>query len=167
MNASIKNDDRLLNIAERDLVAQTRPPIADGLTKEQLQALGKRLREARDRSRRIASRQQREMRGKTDPRGAVPARDNTGSEAKTEVLVEALKRVTAALRKFNRPTAALVLRKALEAKLASVPQHPSSGRTVSKGMRATVSQQRSVRMDPREVGRVSKANKVAQAKRDR
>ncbi len=59
-----------------------------GLTKDELQALGKRLREARDRSRSIAHRQKREIRGKTGPRGAVPARDNTGSEAKTEVLVE-------------------------------------------------------------------------------
>ena len=167
MNASTKNEDRLLNMPERDLVAQTRPPITDSLAKEELQALGKRLRKARDRSRRIASQQRREIRGKTGPRGAAPARDNTGSEAKTVVLVEALKRVTAALRKFNRPTAAQVLRKALDAKQAAVPQHPSSGRTASKGMRAKISEQRSVRMDPREVGRVSKANKVAQAKRDR
>ena len=167
MNASTRDDDRLLNMAEREMVAQTRPPIADALTKEELQALGKRLREARDRSRRIASQQQREMRGKSGPRGAAPARDNTGSEAKTAVLVEALKRVTAALRKLNRPTPAQVLRKALEAKQAAVPQHPSAGPTASKGMRATVSKQRSVRVDPREVGRVSKANKVAQAKRDR
>jgi len=167
MNASTKDDDRLLSMAERELVAQTRPPIADELTKEQLQALGKRLREARDRSRRIASQQQREMCGKSGPRGAAPARDNTGSEAKTAVLVEALKRVTAALRKLNRPTPAQVLRKALEAKKAAVPQHPSAGPTASKGMRATGSKQRSVRMDPREIGRVSKANKIAQAKRDR
>ena len=167
MNASTKDDDRLLNMAERELVVQTRPPIADGLTKEQLQAIGKRLREARDRSRRIASQQQREMRGKTGPRGAAPARDNAGSEAKTAVLVEALKRVTAALRKLNRPTPTQVLRKALEAKQAAEPQHPSAGPTASKGMRATVSKQRSVRVDPREVGRVTKANKVAQAKRDR
>ena len=167
MNASTRDDDRLLNMAEREMVAQTRPPIADALTKEELQALGKRLREARDRSRRIASQQQREMRGKAGPRGAAPARDNTGSEAKTAVLVEALKRVTAALRKLNRPTPAQVLRKALEAKQAAVPRHPSAGPTASKGMRATVSKQRSVRVDPREVGRVTKANKVAQAKRDR
>jgi hypothetical protein len=167
MNASTKNDDRLLNIAERDLVAQTRPPIADALTKRELQALGNRLREARDRSRRNASQQQREIRGKTDPRGVAPARDNTGSEAKTEVLVEALKRVTAALRKLKKPTAAQVLRKALDVKQAAVEQHPSSGRTASRGMRAKVSKQPPVHLDSREVGRVSKANKVAQAKRDR
>jgi hypothetical protein len=82
-------------------------------------------------------------------------------------LVEALKRVTAALRKLNRPTMAQVLRKALDAKQAAVPQHPSPGRTASKGMQAKDSKQRSVRMDPREVGRASQATKVAQAKRDR
>jgi hypothetical protein len=68
------------------------------MSRVELQALGKRLREARDRSRRIASQQQREMRGKADPRGAASARDNTGSLSKTAVLVGALTRVTAALR---------------------------------------------------------------------
>jgi hypothetical protein len=81
------------------MVAQTRPPSISQMSRVELQALGKRLREARDRSRRIASQQQREMRGKADPRGAAPARDNTGSLSK----VGALKRVTAALRKRNKP----------------------------------------------------------------
>ena len=105
MSGSTEAEDRLLAVPEREMVTQTRSPALDGKTKADLQALGKRLREARDRSRRIASQQQREMRGKTDPRGATPARENAGSEAKTVVLVEALKRVTAALRKINRPSA--------------------------------------------------------------
>ena len=46
-------------------------------------------------------------------------------------------------------------------------KHPGPGRTASDGMKAKVSKQRTVRMDPREIGRVSKATKVAQAKRDR
>ncbi len=161
------NDDRLLGAAEWEMVAQTRPPGVGLMSKAQLQALGKRLREARDRSRRIASQQQREMRGKTPPRGATPARDNTGSLGKTEMLVDALKRVTAALRKLNRPTAAQVLRQALDAKQAGAPQHPGPGQTASKGMKSKASHQPTVRTDPREVGRVSKATKVAQAKRDR
>ena len=136
MSGSNENEDRMLTVAEREMVAQTRPPAVEALARDDIQALGKRLREARDRSRSIASQQQREMRGKSDPRGAAPARDNTGSEGKTEVLVEALKRLTAALRRLNRMTA--------------------------KG-----SKQPSVRVDPREVGRVSKATKAAQAKRDR
>ncbi len=166
MTVSNAQEDRLLTVPEREMVAQTRPPAVDMLGKEEIQALGKRLREARDRSRAIASQQQREMRGKSDPRGVVPARDNAGSESKTGVLVEALKRVTAALRKLNRPTATQVLRAALDAKSAAEPRHPGPGRTASSGMKSRESKQPSVRMDPREVGRVSKATKVAQAKRD-
>jgi hypothetical protein len=104
MDMKTEREERLLSAAEREMVAQTRPPGVSQMSRVELQALGKRLREARDRSRRIASQQQREMRGKADPRGAAPARDNTGSLSKTAVLVGALKRVTAALRKLNKPT---------------------------------------------------------------
>ncbi len=160
-------DDRLLSVAERDMVAQTRPPILAEMSREDLQALGKRLRVARDRYRRIASRQQREMRGKAEPRGAMPARDNAGSVGKVEALVEALKRITQALRRLNAPTQAQIARKALDAKQATpAARHPSGGRTASKGMAAKPSAQATARVDPREIGRVSKATKVAQARRD-
>jgi hypothetical protein len=106
MDVQTGHENRLLSAAEREMVAQTRSPGISQMSREELQALGKRLREARDRSRRIASRQQREMRGKIVPRGATPARDNTGSIGKTAALVDALKRVTAALRKLNKPTPA-------------------------------------------------------------
>ena len=163
----MENEDRLLSTAEREMVEQTRQSEVGQLSKEELQMLGKRLREARDRSRRIASQQQREMRGKAAPRGAAPAQDNAGSLGKTEVLVAALKQVTAALRKLNRPTATQVLRKALDAKQAATPRHPGPGQTAAKGMASQPNRKSTVSMDPREIGRVSKATKVAQAKRDR
>lgn len=165
MTATATDEDRLLNVPEREMIAQTRPPVLYGLTKEEILALAKRLREARDRSSRIASQQQREMRGKAGPRGAAPARDNAGSEAKTEVLVAALTRLTASLRQIKKTEAAQKLRKVLDAKKAATPRHPSSGRTASKGMKAKDGTQRAVRVDPREVGRVSKAVKTAQARR--
>jgi hypothetical protein len=135
MDAPTEREDRLLSTAEREMVAQTKPPVVGQLSKEALQALGKRLREARDRSRRLASQQQREMRGKTSPRGATPARDNTRSLGKTEVLVAALKRVTAALRTIGKPTptSAELLRKVQEARKAKAAQRPGPGRTASKG----------------------------------
>jgi len=168
MNTNPEPDDRLLNAAERDMVAQTRPPALAELSRDDLQALGKRLRTARDRYRRIAGRQQREMRGKAEPHGATPARDNAGSVGKVEVLVEALKRITQALRKLSAPTQAQIARKALDAKQAApAVRHPGAGRTASKGMTSKASGQPTVRVDPREVGRVSKATKVAQARRDR
>jgi hypothetical protein len=90
MDTQTENEDRLLSAAEREMVAQTRPPSVTQMSQAELHALGKRLREARDRSRRVAA----------------PARDNTGALRKTAVLVRALQRVTAALRKLNNHTSA-------------------------------------------------------------
>ena len=87
MDMKTEREERLLSAAEREMVAHTRPPRVSQMSRVELQALGKRLREARGRSRRIASQQQREMRGKADPRGAgVVAR-----------------RLTAALSKLKKP----------------------------------------------------------------
>jgi hypothetical protein len=167
MSETSNPEDRLLSAAERAMVAQTRPPGIGEKSKAELQSLAKRLRESRDRARAIGSQQKREMRGKATPKGATPARENAGTEAKAQVLVDALKRVTAALRKLNAPKPADVLRKALAKKNATPPQHPEPGRTASKGMQPKVSSRRTVKADPREIGRVSQAVKVAQAKRDR
>ncbi len=161
-------EDRLFSITEQEMVEQTRPPIVDSLSKDALQALAKRLRSARDRARRIGRRQTLEIRGKADPKGATPARENAGTEAKAQALVIALGRVTETLRKLNAPTQAELTRKAAARKRAApVTQHPGGGNTASKGMQSKSSKRPTVQSDPREVGRVSQAGKVAQAKRDR
>ncbi len=171
MDDTPEADDRLLSAGERELVDATHGAVLARQSREELQALGKRLREARDRARGIARRQQREMRGKSEPRGATLARDNAGSLAKTEVLVAALKRVTQALRRLAAsaaPTQADIARKAMATKQIGHPEHhPDSGRTASAGLHPVVSTQPTVRMDPREIGRVSQAGKKAQARRDR
>lgn len=168
MNEPSNPEDRLLSMAEREMVDQTRPPVIAGQSKDELQALAKRLREARDRARRIARQQSREISGKGRPRGATPARDNTGTEAKAQVLVDALQRVTLALRKLAAPTQAELTRKAAERKRAApTTQHPQSGRTAKQGMASKTSSRPTVKTDPREIGRVSQAVKVAQRKRDR
>jgi hypothetical protein len=161
-------EDRLLSVEEREMVVQTKSPALEELSKEELQALAKRLRSARDRARRTGHRQKREIRGKADPKGVLPARDNAGTEAKVQVLVEAVNRVSGALRKLNEPSQAELTRKAAERKrAAAVPQHPGPGRTASKGMQPKMSRRPTVKTDPREIGRVSQAGKIAQAKRDR
>lgn len=167
MSVNPNAEDRLLSIAEREMVEQTKPAGIAQLSKEELQALGKRLREARDRAWRIGRQQQREMRGKVEFRAASPARDNTGTEAKAEVLVDALRRVTAALRKLNTPTPAEPARKATAARAMPAPQHPGPARTASKGMQPKPNRRPTAKADPREIGRTSQAVKVAQAKRDR
>ena len=169
MSVSYDQEDRLLSNSERELVDLTRSPLLETQSETELQGVGKRLRQARDRYRRIAHRQQREMRGKAEqPHGAVPARENAGSLEKVAALVEALKRVTAALRKRRAPTQTQPARKALEAKrAAAAPSHPAPGRTTATGMTVKASTRPTVRVDPRGAGRVSKAGKVAQIRRDR
>ncbi len=207
MKKPTDHEDRYLRMSERELVAMTRPRAITERTADELQAIALRLRAARNRARTIARQQQREMRGKAEPKGAQPARDNAGTVAKTDVLAEALTRVSAALRNMKptkartatakkpvtkaraakapaakapaakapaakKPTAkastqAELARKALAMKQAAAkPRQPAPGRTASKGMQPKSSTQRSVKIDPREVGRVSKAGKAAQARRD-
>lgn len=92
-------ESRLLSASEQEAVNLTQPPAIAGMSRQELQALAHRLRDARDRARDIARQQGREMRGKSEPHGATPARDNLGTVAKSEVLAEALERVNQELRR--------------------------------------------------------------------
>ncbi|HLN11356.1 MAG TPA: hypothetical protein VK281_20700 [Xanthobacteraceae bacterium] len=93
MSAHGESENRLLDAAELEMVSATRSPAIEQLSKEQLKALLHRLRQAHDRAKDISARQQREIRGKADPRGAKRVQDNTGSRAKVQVLYEAIQRL--------------------------------------------------------------------------
>jgi hypothetical protein len=72
MSATAEPESRLLNASELEMVSFTQYPAVEQLPIEQLKAVGRRLRQAHVRARDISARQQREMRGKADPRGAPP-----------------------------------------------------------------------------------------------
>ena len=100
MSETIQNDEaRLLTASEQEAVNLTLQPAIVGLSRRELQALARRLREARDRARAIASQQRREMRGKSAPRGVSPARNDVGTIAKKQVLADAVKRISAEWRR--------------------------------------------------------------------
>ena len=99
MNDAAKLEGRLLTAAELGLVAITRPPEIERQSVDELKAAARRLREAHDRAKAIGTHQAREMRGKAEPRGAKPAKDNLGTVAKAQALREALERVEAELRR--------------------------------------------------------------------
>ena len=99
MNDAAKLEARLLTAAELELVAVTRPPAIKSQSVDQLKAAARRLREAHDRAKGIGTRQAREMRGKVEPRGAKPAKDNLGTVAKAQALRDALDRVEAELKR--------------------------------------------------------------------
>ena len=75
----------------------TRPPEIERQSVDELKAAARRLREAHDRAKAIGTRQAREMRGKAEPRGATPAKDNSGTVGKAQALRDALDRVEAEL----------------------------------------------------------------------
>jgi hypothetical protein len=164
---------RLLKAAELDIVNATRHPDIEQLSVEQLKVIAQRLRRARDRAKDISAQQKREMRGKADPRGTKATQDNTGTLAKAQVLREAIERVEVELgRRENMttatPTQVELSRHALELKLShQTPTRPDPGRSASEGIRPK-ERQKPLRIGPSkgEVGRVSQAGKVAQARKD-
>lgn len=97
MKEASKEEARLLTAAESELVAVTRPPEIERQSTDELKSVARRLREAHDRAKDIGTRQAREMRGKAEPRGATPAKDNLGTVAKAQALRDALDRVEAEL----------------------------------------------------------------------
>ena len=99
LSEAAKLEARLLSGAELELVAITRPPEIERQSVDELKAAARRLREAHDRAKAIGTRQAREMRGKAEPRGATPAKDNSGTVGKAQALREALDRVEAELRR--------------------------------------------------------------------
>ena len=173
MSPRPNSQDRLLDASELDIVRATRSPTIEQLSMIKLRALIHRLRKAHDRAQDISTRQRREMRGKVDPRRSKRVRDNTGSMAKVRVLFEAIQRVDQELlhREKNTtgtPSQAELSRRALERKLSSpVKRYPNAGRTASEGMRQK-KRKKPVKIGTtrKEIGRVSQAGKVAQARKD-
>jgi hypothetical protein len=168
MNAKAESENRALDVSELGIVSAARRPAIEQQSVEQLRALVHRLRKAHGRAR-----QRREIRGKSDPRGARRAQDNTGSIAKVQTLFEAIQRVDEELSRREHistgaPSQAELSRHALEQKLSrQTLQHPDPGRSVSEGMRPKMRKEPiKVGTTKREMGRVSQAGKVAQARKD-
>jgi hypothetical protein len=171
MSICAADEKRLLTTDELELVTRSHYPDLSALGQAELGEMAKRLRDYRNRARDVAHRQRREIRGKVEPRGARPTRDNSGTEMKRRVLGNALKRVNRELARFTaaerKPGQADIARRALDLKRAHrVVHHPRAGRTAHGGMTAKPSTRPTVESDPREIGRVSQFVKNAQAKRD-
>src|SRR5271163_2739838 len=83
----------LLSAAELALVEKTQQPILRTLSDKDLARLRKLVRERRDRTAQIAARQRRELRGKSSPKGARAATDDTGSRRKRDLLAAAVERL--------------------------------------------------------------------------
>lgn len=165
MSMPTSTEQRALSQAELELVQQTHYPEICELPASALADAARRLREFRDKARGRARQQRRELRGKTAARGTSPARDDSGQTRKGEILSGALKRVNRERRRLEQVEAradqSAVARRALELKRATrARQHPSAGRTASRGMRPIPNPDLGADADPREIGRVTAADKA-------
>ena len=173
MSSIADAESRALNAAELDMVNGTRPPAIERKTSEELKALTHRLRQAYSRANDISVRQHREIRGRSEPHGAIRVKDAAGSIAKAQVLMEAIKRIDQELDRreeaeTGRPSPSEFARRALELKMAAdAGRHPDPGQTAKTGMRPKKrTEEFAVGTSKREMGRVSQQGKVAQARKD-
>lgn len=171
MAISRKEEQRALDKAEQELVANTRHPALQDLSDKDLSHHIKLLRERRDRAQAEVQRRRREMRGKSAPKGAEAATSAAGNSTKLEVLAAAVRRLNAERSRRERMAAQLsqseLSRRALELKQASSDDDgPMNTRHAHKGMRNAASVRPENLIRPMELGRQRKAAAVAQAKRD-
>ncbi|MBW6398100.1 hypothetical protein KPL78_09600 [Roseomonas sp. HJA6] len=168
MANSLVAERRLLG-DDHAIVAPSHYPALGALPAEEVLALARTLREQRDRLRGMVHANRRARRGKGEPRAA--AGNDAALTRRKQVFAAALKRVNHRLDMLHgearRAWHAEALRGALARKRAAGSSHPAGGDTADAGMLAKPSRKRTVRTDPREIGRVSQFVKNAQAKRDR
>lgn len=172
MNEITAEEKRALTKDEYELVVQSRTPVLTELTPQELGKLARRLREYRTKARDLSRQQRREMRGKSAPRGTVPANTNEGQNYKKDIFNNAIKRVDRRLKRLetekSRQQMQTASQKALTNKKAARARQnrPESGRTADKGMQVVSGGKQTVKPNPAEKGRVSQFVKNAQGKRD-
>lgn len=171
MAISRREENRALDKAERELVADTHHPALQDLADNELSSLTRLVRERRDKARDEVQRRKREIRGKAAPKGAEPATSATGNKVKLEVLNAAVRRLNAERSRRERMAAQVeqveLSRRALKLKQAAADEEiPQNTRHAHQGMRKVASTRRESLVRPMELGRLRKAASVAQAKRD-
>jgi hypothetical protein len=172
MSIPIATERSLLSHDEFEAIKATHYPAISGLSAEELRSTLRDIRQRRDKARTIARQQRRELRGKSEPRGNSPARDDTQAMRRKQVFAQAVKRLNRELGRLEEaeerpPNLVESYRRALELLRSNrAVHHPSAWRTANLGMQPRPSGRNTVEIDPREIGRVSQAVKVAQAKRD-
>ena len=166
-----KQELRALSADERELIDLSGARVVKALTDAQLSSLVKRTRTKRDRARTLAERQRREMRGKTQARGATPVKADDGSQLKLAILTAALARLEAETARRGKVKAKVALvasankalalkQKAKGAKAPAKPRGPAKAATGKTRVAVKNHVPGSVR------GSVRSQGAKAQAKRD-
>ncbi|MGH7152603.1 MAG: hypothetical protein ACREF3_01640 [Acetobacteraceae bacterium] len=171
MAIELASERRLLTESEYQRVEQSHYPTLGTLPHDETLTLARWLREQHARLRDIIRDRRRARRGKAAGAGlAAPETSERGLAAKKQVFAHAIRRVNGRLERFRaearRARVTEGMQTALRRKRAARVHHPSAGFTPGRGMRPIDSTRGTVRVDPREIGRVSQFVRDAQARRD-
>ena len=171
MSIPSKTERSQLSHEEFETIRVTHHPAIYDLAGEELRALKLRLREQRDKARTLARQRQREIRGKTEPRGkGFPGAVEQPLKRK-QIFAAALKRVNNEIDRLGKLEARTAhieaARSALARRRASkFVHHPASDDTPRDGMQPLPRARRRTKVPPSMIGSISQATKVAQAIRD-
>jgi hypothetical protein len=172
MTTGAAGERRFLSRDELSFVAPTHYPQLAELDAAQLRETRTRLRDLRDKARTIARHKRREARGKGPARASGASGDMDHAARRKQIFSQALRRTNRQLERIEhaeavaRTVAGHQRALALARRAKAAENRPAAGRHPRRGMRANPSLRRAMILDPANVGRVSKAGKVAQAKRD-
>jgi hypothetical protein len=170
MPAPCKFEISILKDDEQEIIRDTHHPAVGELTRDRLESLRSRLRDLHDKERTLARHRQREAKGKAEPRGKSFSGTAEHAIQRKQVFVAAIKRVNKELRRLQKFEARKELgeaaRRALALRRAQQFSRPQNDPGVREGMRSIPSRRRSMKIPPSTIGRVSQANKRAQARRD-
>ncbi|MBR0780190.1 hypothetical protein JQ635_02170 [Bradyrhizobium iriomotense] len=170
MSRPCKFESSILNHEEQQIVLTSHHPAIGEVDRAALENLRNLLRDLRDKERTLAHRQRRVAKGSADPGGRRTPGAGASTFRRKEVFVAALKRVNKELRRLQNFEARRELgeaaRRALALRRARQFVRPENHPTSHDGMRALPSRRRTVKLPPSKIGRVSQANKRAQARRD-
>ena len=171
MSTSYKFERSILSHDEGETIRVTHHPEIYQHDAEGLRTLRVRLRQMRDKERTLTRQKQRERRGKAEPRGGSFPGTAEHPLRRKQVFASALKRVNkeaARIRKLEALAANIdAARRALTLRRgANVETYPAAGDTAKGGMSPLPSQRRRTKVPPKQIGSISQATKVAQARRD-
>jgi DnaJ-domain-containing protein 1 len=171
MSISIASEKSLLSHDEFEAVKPTHHPAIASLALEVLQAAQRDLRQRRDKTRSISRQNRRRAQSRRGAREVAPAGEEAHAGKRKQVFAQALKRVNHELQRRQELAARATLmasaQRALELRRSKAAgPRPAAGQSAGEGMASKPSRRRTVKVAGSEVGRVSKATKAAQAKRD-
>jgi len=170
MPAPCKFEISILKHDEQEIIRDTHYPAVGEMSRDRLESLRSRLRDIHDKERTLARHRRREAKGKAESRGKSFSGTVEHATQRKQVFVAAIKRVNKELKRIQKFEARKELgeaaRRALALRRAQQFSRPLNDPSPHEGMRAIPSRRRNMRVPPSKIGRVSQANKRAQARRD-